>query len=743
MFQKFDEESKKVLLCAKVEMKELKHEYVGTEHVLLSMLKNSNEIRKLLNISYDKFKNSLIDVVGIGKFSNDLFLYTPLLKRVLENTIVNVRERSDEIHLTDILYSMLDEGEGIGIRILMSLDIDIEKIYFSLCKGIKRSKKKSVLDELGVDLNEKAKNNELDPVIGRDKEINRVIEILCRRTKNNPILLGDAGVGKTAIVEGLAKKIVDKDVPDILLGKKIVSLDMASSVAGTKYRGEFEERMRNLLSELEEDDSIILFIDEIHTIIGAGGAEGAIDASNIFKPALARGKMRLIGATTNSEYKKFIESDNALDRRFQKVEINEPDEDTLVEILINLKGLYESHHGVIISDNIIKKIVKLSNKYLKNRKEPDKSIDILDEVCSKVSLKKTNNDLKLIKLKSELNKINDIKNKLIVSNKFNKAYEYKKKEDSINSRINVLEMKNCVKRVSEKDIIDVIKSMINIPILELNDSDIKDIKNKLNKDIIGQKEAIDSFINILKKNYYSNKCLNVLLCGKSGSGKTHMAEMVGNIICGKNVIKLNMNEFSNMDSITKIIGVLPGYVGYSKNYSILDKIKDKPNSVLILDEIEKCNGEVLKLFLDGINEGYVKNCNNEKVDFTNLYVIMTTNIELKNNSIGFSNNKIDIRNIIKNNIGNINNIVLLNELNDSDIRIILSKKIKEVSNKYNIDINISKDVIDELVRLSEYKVYGAKKISDLVKDYIESLIIDKYLDDKVVNIDEISLISSC
>ena len=366
MFQKFDEEAQKVLKNAKKEMLELKHEYVGTEHLMLGILKSNNSVSKLLNkynVNYDKFKKNIIKLVGMGNNSNDLFLYTPLLKRVIESAIEDTKNNS-YIGVYNLFGAIIQEGDGVAIRVLISMNVDIDKIYNDFSKSNKRKncEKKKILDEIGINLNKKASDGFIDPVIGRDSEINRMIEILCRRKKNNPILIGNAGVGKTAIVEELASRIISGNVPNILKNKKIISLDMASSVAGTKYRGEFEERMKKVLTELEDNEDIILFIDEIHTIMGAGGAEGAIDASNIFKPALARGKMRCIGATTIDEYKKYIENDGALDRRFQKVEIKEPDRGTVKDILMKLKRIYESHHSVVISEDMIDKIIYYTNK---------------------------------------------------------------------------------------------------------------------------------------------------------------------------------------------------------------------------------------------------------------------------------------------------------------------------------------------------------------------------------------------
>ncbi len=395
MFGNFTEEARIILTHAKKEMYELKHPYIGSEHLLLAILKEKNDISKKLleyNLNYDKFKSEIIKVVGKGTKESEWFLYTPLLKRIIENAILDSKDNnSGNVTVEHLFSSMLEEGEGVAIRIMLGMNIDLEELYneFSyklVSKPRGKKNKKLLLEELGVDLTEKALKGELDPVIGRDKEIKRVLEILSRRTKNNPLLIGEAGVGKTAIVEELSKMISTGDVPMSLKNKRIISLDMATTVAGTKYRGEFEERIRKILKEIEENDDIILFIDEIHTLVGAGGAEGAIDASNIFKPALARGKLRCIGATTIDEYKKFIESDGALERRFQKVLVEIPDKKVVRDILMKLKGIYEKFHLVKISDEIIDLIIELSEKYIYDRNQPDKAIDLLDEVCAKVSL---------------------------------------------------------------------------------------------------------------------------------------------------------------------------------------------------------------------------------------------------------------------------------------------------------------------------------------------------------------------
>ena len=424
MFGNFEEDARKVLVNAKKEMYDLKHPYVSSEHLLLAILKDDNEISKKLkgyDLDYNRFKGEVIKIIGKGSKASEWFLYTPLLKRIIENASYDAKENNNGIVTVNHLFaSLLDEGEGVAIRILIGMDIDIDELYNEFAdKSInQKAHKKLLIEDLGVDLNKKALDGCLDPVTGRGEEIKRVLEILCRRRKNNPLLIGEAGVGKTAIVEELANMIVSGEVPLALRDKRIISLDMASSVAGTKYRGEFEERMNKILKEIEENDDIILFIDEIHTLVGAGGAEGAIDASNIFKPALARGKIRCIGATTIDEYKKYIEKDSALERRFQTVVIKAPDKDTVKNILMNLKEIYESYHRVIISEEIIDLIINLSSKYIYNRNEPDRSIDVLDEVSAKVSLKESKNLKEYSFYNKKLKEIIKLKKEAILNNDF-------------------------------------------------------------------------------------------------------------------------------------------------------------------------------------------------------------------------------------------------------------------------------------------------------------------------------------
>ena len=511
MFGNFEEEARKVLVNAKKEMRDLNHPYVSSEHLLLAILKGDNEISEKLksyDLDYNRFKNEIIKIIGKGSKPSEWFLYTPLLKRIIENATYDAKENNNGVVTINHLFaSLLDEGEGVAIRILIGMDIDIDELYSEFTDKIinQKSHKKLLIDELGVDLNKRAINGLLDPVTGRDEEIKRVLEILCRRRKNNPLLIGDAGVGKTAIVEELANMIVSGEVPLALRDKRIISLDMASSVAGTKYRGEFEERMNKILKEIEDNDDIILFIDEIHTLVGAGGAEGAIDASNIFKPALARGKIRCIGATTTDEYKKYIEKDSALERRFQTVMIEEPKTDTVKSILMNLKEIYEGYHKVVISEDIIDLIINLSNKYIYNRNEPDRSIDILDEVSAKCSLKESKSLKEYSFYNKKLKDIIKRKKEAILKNDFEKASEYKKQEFEFMNKINNLELclyKKHSQVVTKMDVAEVINMKTGVPIYEiLNEKDklVKHTEKLLSKRLLVKMKRLKRFLRWLKK----------------------------------------------------------------------------------------------------------------------------------------------------------------------------------------------------------------------------------------------------
>ena len=741
MFSKFDERAKKVLINMQKEMMNLKHPYIGSEHLLLSLLKYGDEeyIKKFkdMGITYNIFKEELIKIVGIGKNSNDFYLYTPLLRNILESASMSSTDKGKKcVDTVDLFLALFEEGEGVAIRILMGMDVDIDSLYDNFFSSRKGDNTNLLVDSFGIDLNKKSKKGEIDPVICRDKEISRIIEILSRRTKNNPILLGEAGVGKTAIVEELARLIETGDVPIGLVGKRIVSISMASLVAGTKYRGEFEERIEKLINELEDNNEVILFIDEIHTLVGAGGAEGAIDASNILKPALARGKVRIIGATTTSEYKEFIESDKALSRRFQPVIIKEPSVIDSVLILKKLRPIYEEYHHVRISDEILEKIVSLSNKYIYDRKLPDKAIDVLDEVCSKVSVscyKKSNtNDISI-----RLSEVKDLKNKSIMNNKFDEAFLYKKTEMILEDKKNRMDFNNInknYKKIKVSDVIKIIEEKSKIP---LNTSiSFTKFRDKLLNTVLGQDFAVNTVCNMFNRNKYllsKNKPISFLFVGPTGVGKTLLAKECGKYFYGENVIRIDMSEYKEGHSISKMIGSPPGYVGYNDNKNVFEMVRDNPYSLIILDEIEKASHEVINLFLQILDEGIATNSKGEKINFSNTTIIMTSNLGCNKNSIGF-NNHASFQDINKffgiEFVNRIGKIVRFDNLSFETCKKIVNSKLSVLRKLYRekgIICSFTNNLVNEIVSLCEYDKYGARKIDDVINYNVEELIVNKML----------------
>lgn len=751
MFGNFTEEARKILVTAKQEMNELKHPYVGSEHLLLAILKDDNAVSKKLkqyHLDYETFKNKIIETIGIGSKESAWFLYTPLLKRVMENAIIDSKENNNgDVTVEHLFSNLLEEGEGVAIRIMIGMNIDLDNLYHEFSYKIfnkKKKNKKLVLEELGTDLTKKAEEGKLDPVIGREKEIKRVMEILSRRTKNNPLLIGEAGVGKTAIVEELSRRIVSGEVPLHLRNKRIISLDMATTVAGTKYRGEFEDRVRKILKEVEENEDIILFIDEIHTLVGAGGAEGAIDASNIFKPALARNKLRCIGATTTEEYKKYIEEDKALERRFQKVVVEIPTKETVKEILYKLKPIYEKYHNVTIPSHIIDKIIEFSDKYIYDRHEPDKSIDVLDEVCAKASLKESKELVEYNGLVKELQEVLKSKNNAVSNHNFKEASLYKTNEFELMDKINHLELvlcKNNSKEVSLEDVANVIHAKTKIPVYEiLNDNAtfISKMEEELQTTIIGQTEAINEVIHIGRKIKLGfkddNRCYSMMFTGPTGVGKTELAKRFGKILVGKNIIRLDMSEFSEPHSVSKIVGAPPGYVGYADNKNLLEQIRNQPFCVLILDEIEKAHNSIINLLFQVLEEGVLKDSKGVEVRFDNVVLIMTSNVGYYESNVGFKNN-IDKITRLKEQfslpfINRIDNVIEFEKLTQEDILSIIRNKVEQLIIKYKnkkIQIKIKDEVYNEIMIASQYEEFGARKIDKIIKDKLENQVIDKVM----------------
>ncbi len=755
MFSRFSEEAQKVLMNAKKEMQDLKHPYVGSEHLMLSLMKVSKSISKKLadlGVTYKNFKEKIMEIIGMGNEENSWFLYTPLLKRILETAILISKESSNgEVTSEQLLFSILEEGEGIAIRILNKMDVDIDELqsYFStkIVNKKKNGKKKLIVEEYGIDLTEKASLNQIDPVVGREDELRHMMEILCRRTKNNPLLIGDAGVGKTAIVEELARMVTQNRVPDKLKDKRIISVSIASLVAGTKYRGEFEERITKMLKEIENDNSVILFIDEIHTLVGAGGAEGAIDAANIFKPALARGKIRLIGATTTEEYKQSIEKDKAIDRRFQMIFIQEPDTDKVYEILNKLRPLYEDFHNVKVPDFILRKIIALTDKYVYVRRQPDKAIDILDEVCSKVSLTGDKSSKTLDLYHEKLTEIVDKKNKFIMDQDFKQASLLRLEEKELNSEINSIELKRMRSKGSKvvkiEDVAQVISLKTKIPIYEIDScktSFITKLDKQLHSNLKGQDVAIKQLVDFTKRIQLgfrdSNKPASFLFVGPTGVGKTMLAKEYSNYLFGKdNIIRLDMSEYRDSSSISKIIGSNPGYVGYDDNKNKLEEIKNKPHSVILIDEVEKAHPSVLNLFLQILDEGKITDAGGNIVRFDHNIIIMTSNVGFSKEELGFSRSTSSVKTKLKEFLSmellnRIDQVIEFEKLKEESIKEIVKLKVQQAKNRFKergIKLSFSDSVIQEIVNLSEYKEFGARRIDKIMEDKVDNYVIDHIL----------------
>lgn len=619
MFDKYSLEISRIFKDAEEEMLELNHPYVGSEHLLLSLLKNSKVIANIANknnLTYDNFKKELILVVGSSTKKSKYILYTPLLKRIINLSLEEANEKRIELNAIHLFKALLEEGEGIAIRLLYGMNIDLEKLYDEVKDNVKKNNKKLEIFNIGKNLMDITNMDE--QVIGRDKEISLIIETLIRKNKNNPLLVGDAGVGKTAIVEELVRRIKKCEVPKILQDKKIVMLEMGSLVAGTKYRGEFEEKLTKLIRELENNPEIILFIDEIHTIVNAGGAEGAINASDILKPYLARGKIKVIGATTTGEYNKFILKDKALNRRFELIRVLEPNTNETINILNNVKINYENHYNIKISKENIKDIVYIANKYIVDKKNPDKSLDILDSVCAmkevdSYTLNKINN------LKKELKKIIAEKEEMVKKNDFKKALLLHNKEIFLEKKINRASLTSS--KITKKDLYTLLSRKYNIPLLKY---DFNALEKYLNNSIIGQENAIEKIIDAIK-NHNNDLPLSLLLTGSTGVGKTQTVKLISKYL-NMPLLKLDMSEYNNEISISRLIGASAGYIGYDDG-AIFDKIKMEPYSCILIDEIEKASPQVLNLFLQILDEGIITNAKGETINFKNTYIFATSNVK--------------------------------------------------------------------------------------------------------------------
>ena len=718
MFNKFSDEALRVISLAKKEMLSLKHQYLGTEHLLLAILKLDNSVSKYLNcegIDYELFRNKIIDILGVGKQEEELILYTPVVKEIFERAIELSEDNNNIVSIENIFIGLIEIGDSIAFRTLKALNLDIDTIYeeFSFVAPKKNENKHNILEDIGIDLVNKALNNKFDPVIGREKEIHDIISILTRKNKSNPLLIGDAGVGKSAIIEEISRLISINEVPNKLKNKKIINVDMSALVAGTKYRGEFEEKINKIIKVAEENDDIILFIDEIHTIVGAGGAEGAIDASNIFKPALARGNIKLIGATTILEYKKFIEKDRALDRRFKKVFINEPT--NVKEIMYKLKPIYENYHNVSISDELLDLIINLTDKNIHDYKNPDKTIDILDEICAIAALKGNSNIDRYNILSNDLNNIMQRKKDMILNNNFKEAYKLKQKENIILDKLNRLELIISTKKINKVTKNIILTHCMEKILFERKNNYINSItsKNKLinmlSKDVLGQELPINTFVDAYFESLNNDKVTSILLTGTTGVGKSLFINTLVKYT-KLHLIKLDMNEYSDSTSITKLIGSNPGYIGYDNDNYILNEIRDYPYSILLLENIDRAHINIINLIKQIINNNYIKDNKGNNIYFSNILLVMTLTINTRN-GLGFGIRKVDskVDEYIDNSLISIIDYSI--KFNNLD-----RKKVIDIIKKYS-NYELKHNEIEDILSKTQYGEKGAKMVENVIKKY--------------------------
>lgn len=811
MQPKFTKKAEQVLNTALETAAQLGHNYVGTEHLLyaLSYVKDSvaSKALEMQNVNEEDVKNKIKELVGEGSHSAQLSesSITPRTNRVIQRSYQEaVAMGTNYIGTEHLLLALISEagsiyGDSYAIKILSLLNVNPEKLYNDILNmlgegekangspigsmggGKNKNSSTPTLDQYSRDLNSMAAEHKFDPIEGRDKEIERVIQILSRRTKNNPCLVGDPGVGKTAIAEGLAQKIVNGDVPEILKDKRIVSLDLSSMVAGSKYRGEFEERIKKVIDEVIAAHNVILFIDELHTIIGAGGAEGAIDASNILKPSLARGEIQVIGATTLNEYRKYIEKDAALERRFQPVKVEEPSEEDAIKMLKCLRDKYEAHHSVKITDEAVIAAVKLSSRYITDRFLPDKAIDTLDEAASKVRLRTFTAPPDIKELEERLSDLDKEKEEAIKGENYEKASEIKKKQDNIRGELD--EAKNQWKNkvgneaqvVGESEIADIISSWTGIPVKQLQEEESERLKNMeeiLHKRVIGQNEAVSAISKAIRRGRVGLKdpkrpIGSFLFLGPTGVGKTELSKALSEVLFGDDdaMIRVDMSEYMEKHSVSKIIGAPPGYVGFDEGSQLTEKIRRKPYCVLLFDEIEKAHPDVFNILLQVLDDGHITDSQGRRIDFKNTVIIMTSNAGARsiteNKKLGFAASADDkektksyedikkgvmdeVKKLFRPDfINRIDDIIVFHSLDRDNVkaiaRLMLNEVIERVKTNLNIDLTLTDAAVEKIADEGYDPVYGARPLRRAIQSKIEDLFAESLLNKDFKNNDSVKL----
>ena len=794
MFERFTEKAIKVIMLAQEEARRLGHNFVGTEQVLLGLIGEGTGVAaktlKSMGVTLKDARAEVEKIIGRGSgFVAVEIPFTPRAKRVLELSWDEARQLGHNYIGTEhLLLGLIREGEGVAARVLENLGVDLNKIRSNVVKMLGESKPQTVssgssssssssggktktpsLDEFGRDLTLAAQELRLDPVVGREKEIERVIQILARRTKNNPVLIGEPGVGKTAVAEGLAIRIVNAEVPDILDGKKVIQLDMGLLVAGTKYRGEFEERLKKIMDEIRQAGNIILVIDEMHTLIGAGAAEGAIDAANILKPALSRGEIQVIGATTLDEYRKYVEKDSALERRFQSVIIEEPSVDESIEILKGLRSKYEEHHGLNISDEAIVAAVQLSSKYITDRFLPDKAIDVIDEASSKVRLKVSTLSPEGKELEKELRSLIKEKEDAIRNQEFEKASQLRDEEADMKDRIREMSLKYKEEHeankptVTAENVAEVIATMTGVPVTKLTEGEserLLNLEKTLHERVIGQNDAVVAISKAIRRARVGLKSPNrpigsFIFCGPTGVGKTELAKALAEAVFGSedNMIRVDMSEFMEKHSTAKLIGSPPGYVGYDDGGHLTELVRKKPYSVILFDEIEKAHPDVFNIMLQILDDGRLTDSKGRHINFKNTIIIMTSNVGASmittTSRLGFSTSSDESKDKyekLKETVteemkkafrpeflNRIDETIVFSHLNKEEIRQIVDLMLKDLFKRLaerELSIEVTDEVKDHLAEAGYSEAYGARPLRRLIQRKIEDMLAEEILSGK-------------
>ncbi|MCI9359664.1 MAG: ATP-dependent Clp protease ATP-binding subunit [Hungatella sp.] len=805
MIDRFTAKAREAIGLAVDAAETLGHNYVGTEHLLIGLLQEGTGVAAKVLEECGVMEDKVMELVSqLITPSQPVRLveqntYTPSAKRVIENSYREaVRFKAPLIGTEHILIAIIRESDCVASRLLNTMGVSIQKLYMDLLSAMgedasagKREELQTrnakgrastpVLDNYSRDLTALAKEGKLDPVIGRESEIQRVIQILSRRTKNNPCLIGEPGVGKTAVVEGLAQMIAAEDVPETIAGKRVVTLDLSGMVAGSKYRGEFEERIKRVLAEVMEDKGVLLFIDEIHTIIGAGGAEGALDASNILKPSLARGELQLIGATTIEEYRKYIEKDSALERRFQPVTVEEPTEEESYEILKGLREKYEEHHKVSITDQALQAAVKLSARYINDRFLPDKAIDVIDEASSKLRLTNFVEPEEIKSLEKDIETLERQKEKAIVAEAYEKAGDIKRKQEKKRDRIAKIRDKWQKEKytrklvVGENEVADVVSGWTKIPVRKLEEEEsqrLKKLESILHERVVGQEEAVSAVSRAIRRGRVGLKdpkrpIGSFLFLGPTGVGKTELCKSLAEAMFGTEnaLIRVDMSEYMEKHSVSKMIGSPPGYVGYDEGGQLSEKVRRNPYSVILFDEIEKAHPDVFNILLQVLDDGHITDAQGRKINFKNTILIMTSNAGAENiispKRLGFmsvddakENYKFmksrvmeEVKRLFKPEfINRIDEMIVFHPLikeNMKDIASIMLNAInRRTRQQMGITLHVSEEGRDFLIEKGYDEKYGARPLRRTIQNQLEDKLAEKILDGAVKEGDEVDVIKA-